>query len=163
MIKLVNLLVEVLLESNDVVPISQLDNIEGLSCKILSEVETNFQVLITYDNFDKPFKLVILGTEHDARFGPIIGDDKIDVDTDFGGSGPLRTIRMAIFSYLRYYLDKFNIKHFQFSAKGTNRRGLYKHFMEIRFSDYEMKIRETGTEYLFDMDKKENNGAGETK
>lgn len=157
--KLVEILKETLNEINDVVPIEQLKDI-GIDYDITSEYEDTFFVKINYAKFEEPFGLLIRGDQHNAIFGPIVGN-KIDVGTNFNVP-EMKVIRKAIFSFLKYYVDKFNIEYFEFTCDDSMRKDLYTNFMEKWFSDYNMTIRSIGARFAFEMKKKSNDDKGKT-
>lgn len=101
---------------------------------IKSELEYQLKIERQYENGDKnhPIYWVEFGIKKDGY-----------VDTNSSGKDPYKlSVMKAVFSFLRYYLDKYKINKFYYHADDLMRYPLYNNGFKKNFSDYKETVKD---------------------
>lgn len=133
MIKLTELL-------NEIVDIYSPDelNSKGIYYNIDRETNNRFRVEFNYN--DQFYVLTCLRILHPTRVSVNFGTTnesfkQLDMNNLINSKYSSR-ILAAIFGLLRYWLDKYNIQEFEYTADGQTRNKLYQYYLNKHFTDY---------------------------
>lgn len=134
MIKLINLLKEIV----DIYSPEEL-NSKDIEYNIERESSTRFKVTLKYK--DQHYVLIILilltPKRPSINFGST--DEKYEnLNLSQLLNSPYSSrILAAVFGLIRYWIDKYNIKEFEYGAEGDIRNKLYDYYLKKHFPDFE--------------------------
>lgn len=135
--KLIDIYEEIILESIDIYSSKDLES-KGIKYEIIKEDSKSLQIKIIYKDNPEVYWLTIdfKGGIHNFIFG-IEENGSINVEKDV--NKPYTSlIRAAIFGFLREYINKYNIKEFQYLVKDNFRVKLYTYYLEKYFDDFKL-------------------------
>lgn len=145
MIKLVDLLKEVV----DLYLPNELHS-KDISIEVKEENKRKFKVILTYkDNYYEFIALPLLNPKRPSiNFG-----DTDKQGTNLNLSNLLNSphsprILAAIFGLLRYWVDKYDIREFEYGAEGNVRAKLYDMYLTKHFPDFENSQEKYGEHIL---------------
>ena len=134
MIKLSSLLKEII----DIYPPEEL-NSKNIEYNIERESSTRFRVTLKYK--DQYYVLTILPLLNPKRPSINFGstDEKYEnLNLNQLLNSPYSSrILAAVFGLIRYWVDKHNIKEFEYGAEGDVRNKLYDYYLKKHFPDFE--------------------------
>ena len=138
--RLTKLLYEVILnESIDIYDLNKLK--ESTNYQIKKEDKENFQVIFSPKESPNKYQFKIEYDKDDmvmfGEFG-IIQGDKISTTKQPKDKYVLNVLS-TVFSLLRYYLDKYNIKKLKFEIEPGIKDELYNLYLKKHFNDYNIK------------------------
>lgn len=145
MIKLNDLLKEVI----DIYSPEEL-NSKGIEYKIERDSSTRFRVELKYK--DQYYVLTILPLLNPKR--PSINFGSTDKKYENLNLNQLLNspyssrILATIFGLIRYWIDKHNIKEFEYGAEGKVRNKLYNYYLEKHFPDFKNTQEKFGDEII---------------
>lgn len=124
-----------LIESIDLYKPNELEG-KGIKYKIFEDNKRKFHVELWYKDKHYGIKaLPIFTSNPNINFGDIDENGTWNLSRII--KSPYTNIIMAsIFGLIRYWVDKHNIKEFEYGAEGDMRVGLYKLYMQKHFPDY---------------------------
>jgi hypothetical protein len=136
MIKLTNLLNEIM----DLYNFQDLDRV-GIKYKIEEDTSNSFKVKLEYKGNYYFLRI-------NPTFGGILTINFGNTNENYGelnlskllNSPHSSMILSAIFGLIRYWVDKWDIKQFDYAASGQVRNKLYKYYLEKHFSDFQDRL-----------------------
>lgn len=126
---------------NESIDIYSLDYMKdkGLNFNIEREDKVNF--IATFTVADKVYQVEIRKgyghnpQSHDFSFGDVKPNGTKNVSDLLNAGVPL-AVCSRVFSFLRYYLDKYDIKSFSYMINGNVRETIYDKYFNKHFSDF---------------------------
>lgn len=145
MIKLINLLKEII----DIYSPEEL-NSKDIKYIIDQESSSRFKVNLEYK--DQHYILTILPLFNPKRPSINFGSTNENYENlnlnQLLNSPYSSRILAAIFGLIRYWVDKYNIKEFEYGAEGDIRNKLYNYYLEKHFPDFKNTQEKIGDEIL---------------
>ena len=131
-------LIKKLNESVDLYSPEQLPS-KDIEYTIERDSSTRFRATLRYK--DQYYILTVLPLFNPKRPSVNFGStDKnhttLDLNTLLNSPYSFRVLA-AIFGLIRYWVDKYNIQQFEYTAEGSTRNKIYKYYLEKHFSDFE--------------------------
>ena len=143
--KLINLLKEII----DIYSPEELNSKE-IEYNIRGETPRRFEVDLKYK--DKYYSLRILPVFNPKRPSINFGNTNSNYQNlnlnDLIKSPYSSRILASIFGLIRYWVDKFNIQEFEYSAEGEIRNKLYNYYLNKHFPDFENSQEEIWGEII---------------
>jgi hypothetical protein len=148
-------LFEILTELIDLYSIEDMES-KGITYKIDSE---NARRLVVYLSYKKTYYAI--------RILPVFNPKRPSIN--FGSANEqfrnlnfttLTTsiysshILAVIFSFVRYWVDKYNVQEFEYGADGHTRQQLYTYYLEKHFQDFTPSVEKFGSADIFVWTKK---------
>lgn len=131
-------IVKLILESIDIYSLKDMEDKE-MPFEIEKEDKVNF--IATFTVAGKKYKVEIrkgYGLDprsHELSFGDV-KDNGVKNTSNLLNAGVPLPVCSRVFSFLRYYLDKYNITAFSYTINGEVRESIYEKYFTKHFSDY---------------------------
>ena len=142
-------LLEILKEIIDIYSPEEL-NSKDIEYKIDRESSTRFRVELKYK--DQYYVLTILPLFNPKRPSINFGstDEKYEnLNLNQLLNSPYSSrILASVFGLIKYWVDKYDVKEFEYGAEGDVRNKLYKYYLEKHFPDFKNTQEKIGNETL---------------
>lgn len=136
-------LIEIVLEESiDVYSLPDMES-RGMKFDILKEDPFSFSA--TFEVSGKTYQVDIakgkgmVPKSYDLSFGDVQSNGIKNVSTLLNSGVPL-PVCSRVFSFLRYYVDKYNIDNFSYMVDGDIRSNIYDKYLEKHFPDYSKEV-----------------------
>jgi len=144
-------LYDLLLESIDIYSPEELAD-KGIGYEVKQDSPRRFSVNIKYKDFF--YVLRILPILNPKRPSVNFGDtdenfENLNLSQLLNASHSFR-ILATIFGFVRFWVDKYNIKEFEYTSEGDVRDKIYKYYLNKHFSDFENHPEKYG-EYVLQV------------
>jgi hypothetical protein len=141
-------LVEIILnESVDIYTLPEMEN-RGMKYSILREDRVYLSA--TFKVGEKVYQVDIaknggfVKNSYDVSFGDVQPNGVKNTSSLLNLGIPL-PVCSRVFSFVRYYVDKYNVDTFNFTVIGSMRSSIYDKYLEKHFSDFSKEIRKGKT------------------
>jgi len=138
--RLNTILAEVLLEMIDLYQLDELKS-KGVEYVIKRETSKVMQVFLTYKGkeYEIYFSNVLDPEYHNVSFGNIedVDGHRVTNVTKLLNDPSSKVIVPTVFGFLKYYVDKYDVKGIEYDLHGSTRDKIYNYYINKYFTGYE--------------------------
>ena len=143
--RLIKLLENILLEIIEIYPIN---DIEKKDIKFEIKRDDKNGLIVFFTVYDRTMEMQInksvspIQNSYSVFFGQSLSGGKdVDISTMFNDKYKYKTL-MTVFSFLKYYIEKYNIDSINYDVSGGDRDRMYEYYMKKHFSEFKKEIVE---------------------